>query len=175
MLVREQQNDTLSKKPLTCFLLPCIVHIHHMGNLMKKRDYLPEKPCVCINLRRIAQKVTDLYDTALKPAGITVNQYSLLVNISRIEGCGTGELAKQIKLEKSTLVRTLQPLLRNGFIVDRASEGQRRRRLYLTPAGEETLKAAFPLWNKAQEDVAERLHHKQENLMELFAEIDLWE
>ena len=142
---------------------------------MKQREYIPETPCVCIHLRRIAQKVTDLYDNALKPAGITVNQYSLLVNISKIEGCGIGELAQRIRLEKSTLVRTLQPLLRDRLIVDRAAKGQRKRRLYLTLVGEETLKAAFPLWSKAQEDVAERLHHKQENLMELFAEIDLWE
>ena len=142
---------------------------------MKHRDYLPETPCVCIHLRRIAQKVTELYDNALKPTGITLNQYSLLVNISRIEGCGTGELAQRVKLEKSTLVRTIQPLLRNGLIIDKASGGKRRRRLYLTPAGEDVLKAAFPLWNKAQEEVAARLQYAHVTLMEIFEEIDLWD
>jgi Transcriptional regulators len=142
---------------------------------MQHRDYIPETPCVCINLRRIAQKVTELYDNALKPVGITVNQYSLLVNISTIEGCGTGELARKVRLEKSTLVRTLQPLLREGFIIDRASGGRRRRCLYLSPAGEEVLKAAFPLWNRAQEEVAARLRGSHANLMEIFEEIDLWE
>ena len=139
---------------------------------MKKRDYIPEKPCICINLRRIAQKITDLYDIALKPAGITVNQYSLLVNISRIEGCGTGELAEHVKLEKSTLVRTIQPLLRNELIIDKASGEKRRRRLYLTPAGEDVLRVAFPLWNKVQEKAVTKLNTKHGELMKLFSEID---
>ena len=142
---------------------------------MKEREYIPNEPCICINLRRIAQKVTELYDNALKPSGLTVNQYSLLVNISRIEGCGTGELAGQVKLEKSTLVRTIQPLLRAGLIVDKALEGKRKRCLYVTPAGEEKLRAAFPFWCRAQKEVAARLHGNQEKLMELFEEAELWE
>ena len=142
---------------------------------MKERDYIPQKPCICINLRRIAHKVTELYDNALKPSGLTVNQYSLLVNISRLEGCGTGELAGQVRLEKSTLVRTLQPLLRAGLIVDKASDGKRKRCFCITPAGEEKLEAAFLLWNKAQAEVAARLRTNRETLMALFEAIELWE
>lgn len=142
---------------------------------MKKRSYIPASPCVCINLRRIAQKVTDFYDNALKPAGVSVNQYSLLVNISRMEGCGTGELAQRVRLEKSTLVRTLQPLLRDGFIVDKSSGPSRRRQLYLTPPGESVLKKAFPLWSKAQEEVAVKLGTSHAELAELFKRADVWE
>lgn len=142
---------------------------------MKKRDYIPETPCICINLRRIAQKVTDFYDKALKSVGVTINQYSLLVNISRIEGCGTGELAQRVRLEKSTLVRTLQPLLREGLIEDKSLGEIRRRRLYITPRGEEVLKKAFPLWKKAQEEVGIKLGKSHKDLMDIFNQIDLWE
>lgn len=142
---------------------------------MKLRDYIPGKPCVCINLRRISQKVTELYDRALKPAGVSVNQYSLLVNIGRKEGCGTGELAKRVRLEKSTLVRTLQPLLRDGLIVDKYSGERRQRRLYLTPAGKDVLQKAFQLWNKAQEEVTAKLGMNYEELIGIFRRIDLWD
>lgn len=142
---------------------------------MKTRDYIPQKPCVCINLRRIAQKVTDFYDKALAPAGVSVNQYSLLVNISRVEGCGTGELAERVRLEKSTLVRTVQPLLRDGLIEDRAAAKSRRRRLYLTPAGEGVLQQAFPLWEKAQEDIAVKLGKSHAELGAFFTHAESWE
>lgn len=122
----------------------------------------------------MAQKVTDFYDKALKPAGISLNQYSLLVNLGGIEGCGTGELAQRVKLEKSTLVRTLQPLLRDGLVVDRSPVGSRRRQLYLTPLGRKVMKKAFPLWTKAQEDTAANLGKSLDELMTLFENIELW-
>lgn len=121
-------------------------------------NFQPSKtPCVCIALRRVTQKVTDFYDQALKSTGININQYSLLINIKHIEGCGTGELAQRVGLEKSTLVRTLQPLLRDGFVIDGAPQNSRSRQLYLSEKGQTTLKKAQPLWSKAQEDVIHQL------------------
>lgn len=140
---------------------------------MKRKTHLHEKPCVCISLRRAAQKVTDLYDMALKPAGVSANQYSLLINISRMEGCGTGELAQQVRLEKSTLVRTLQPLLRDGLITDKSLGENRKRRLYLTPAGKEVLQKACSLWSKTQEEIIAKLGKNYEEIMDIFAKIDL--
>lgn len=141
---------------------------------MKNRNYIPEKPCLCINLRRVAQKVTDFYDRVLQPVGVSVNQYSLLVNISRMEGCGTGELAQRVRLEKSTLVRTLQPLLRAGLIEDKAPGKARRRRLYISPQGEEVLQKAFPLWQKAQGELAGALGENYSSLIAVFDQIALW-
>ena len=142
---------------------------------MNTRDSLPRKVCVCINFRRIARKVTELYDRALQPVGVSINQYSLLVNISRMEGCGTGELAQRVRLEKSTLVRTLQPLLRDGLIVDRSSGARRRRRLCLTPAGRDVLERAFPLWNKAQEEISAKSGMSYEEMLALFRRMESWE
>lgn len=141
---------------------------------MKTREYIPKEPCICINLRRLSQKTTDFYDQAFKPLGVSVNQYSLLVSISRLEGCGTGQLARYVKLEKSTLVRTLQPLFREGLIVDTSADGKRKRRICLTPAGENILKQAFPLWEKAQKDIALELGVGYEELMNLLTKSNLW-
>jgi DNA-binding MarR family transcriptional regulator len=140
---------------------------------MKNRNYLPTEPCICINLRRIGLKVTELYDKALKPVGLSATQYSLLVNLCREEGCGTGELAKRVKLEKSTVVRTLQPLLRDGFIVDTSTGGGRRRCLCMTPSGEDILQKAFPLWRVAQEEVTGKLGMSYAQLVNFFEHVDL--
>lgn len=135
--------------------------------------YVLSEPCVCINLRRVGRKVTGFYDKALEPVGIGVTQYSLLINICHIEGCGTGELAQRVKLEKSTLVRTLQPLLKAGLVVDKSSGEKRRRCLYLTPAGEDVLKRAYPLWMKAEEEVMLKLGMSYEEIVKFFERVDL--
>lgn len=168
--------DLVLRKKQLLYREPFVmVYIHYWGGCMKAHNYIPQKACVCINFRRIANTITELYDRALKPLGVSVNQYSLLVNTSRMEGCGTGELAQRVKLEKSTLVRTLRPLLRDGLIVDKSSDARRRRRLYLTPTGEEVLKNAFPLWSKAQEEVIAGIGMDYDELVALFLRIDSWE
>ena len=125
--------------------------------------------CICIRMRRAAQRVTDVYDHALKPAGISINQYSLLINISRLESCGTGELARHVRLEKSTLVRTLPPLLKAGFIIDCSPAGSRRRQLELTPLGRKVLEQAIPLWETAQHVLRAKLGARFDACMEIFA------
>jgi len=144
---------------------------YHKGILMAQQNTIPQSACICINLRRIAAKVTDFYDKALKPAGVTINQYSLLINISRMEGCGTGALARLVGLERSTLVRTLSPLLNAGLIEDKSPAQIRKRALYLTASGHDTLKTGLPLWEKAQHDIFSKFGDGYESFMDTFHKI----
>lgn len=127
---------------------------------------------MCIRIRRAAQRVTDFYDRALAPSGISVNQYSLLINISRQEGCCTGELARKVKLEKSTLVRTLRPLLQAGYVTDKSPDGNRKRQLYLTASGKAVLERAVPLWLEAQEKLRDVLGGNSEALTGLLGTLN---
>ncbi|MDR1535721.1 MAG: MarR family winged helix-turn-helix transcriptional regulator [Planctomycetota bacterium] len=132
-----------------------------------KKVPIPREPCACIILRRIAQKATDFYDQALEPVALSVNQYSLLVNVARKEGCGTGELARRVGLEKSTLVRTLEPLIRDGFVTDEAPAASRSRCFFLTLLGVKALEKALPLWQRAQEGITARLGMGTADLLRL--------
>ncbi|MDR1396137.1 MAG: MarR family winged helix-turn-helix transcriptional regulator [Desulfarculales bacterium] len=117
--------------------------------------------------------MTDFYDRALRPVGITTNQYFLLASIRQMEGCGSGELAQRAGLEKSTLVRTLQPLLREGLIVDKSPPKARKRQLYLTVSGKEVFREALPLWRRAQDEIGVKLGRSHDELMEFFNHISL--
>ncbi len=139
---------------------------------MKSVSPPPKSPCVCTNLRRMSHRVTGFYDSALEPAGISVTQYSLLANISRMPGCGTGQLAQRVRLERSTLVRTLQPLLSQGFIIDKAPAGSRKRQLHLSPLGEDVFAKAMPLWQQAQTSIKAHLGENYETLWHIFTQID---
>lgn len=114
-------------------------------------------PCLCFRIRRAAQRIKDFYDETLAPTGVSVAQYALLININRMEGCGTGELARVMKYEKSTLVRTLQPLLNDGFIADRSPGSNRKRQLYITEEGTRVFSKTKLLWSKAQNEIHSRL------------------
>jgi DNA-binding MarR family transcriptional regulator len=64
--------------------------------------------------------------------------------------CSTTALARIMKLERTTLIRSLKPLFEAGLIQDLSEEGKRNRQLTLTEAGLVTLEAAQKLWEKAQ-------------------------
>ena len=113
--------------------------------------------CHCIQLRRAASRVTERYDMALAPAGLTVGQYSLLAHLERLEPVSVSRLAEELELERTTLVRTLKPVLARQLVADAPEPGRRSRALTLTGEGRTLLEQARPLWRAAQEDVERRL------------------
>ena len=129
--------------------------------------------CNCINLRRAANAVTEYYDQWLKPSGLTINQYSLLINLSRLGRGSVSDLARQVGLDRTTLVRGLRPLLEAGLIEDLASESRRNRLLTPTESGRTVLKLARPLWEKAQAGLEDCLGREQvQPLTELLSRLE---
>lgn len=114
-------------------------------------------PCHCIHLRRANKAVTDYYDRMLRPCGMTVNQFAALRALARETDASVSDLAAAMGLDRSTLVRTLRPLLEIGVIEDASAAGARNRRLNLTAAGRKALRRGNPLWEKAQRGVEEKL------------------
>lgn len=128
---------------------------------VKKR----KSACYCINLRRAANAVTGTYDKFLAPIGLTVNQFSLLKNLNCLETGSVSDLANLVGLERTTLVRTLKPLLDRGLIFDNSTACQRNRSLQLTQAGKKTIEQGLPLWESAQAEIENRIG--KENINEL--------
>jgi len=113
--------------------------------------------CHCINLRRANAAVTAYYDRMLEPLGLTVSQYSLLVNLSRTEPTSISSLAATVGLERTTLSRSLRPLFSAALIEDVSEPGRRDRRMRLTDKGRQTVEAGALLWEKAQRGVKKHL------------------
>lgn len=139
---------------------------------MKPDHELYPDPCYCIRMRRAANRITDYYGDMLLATGVTPNQFSLLATLSHMEGCGTGQLAKAVGLEKSTLVRTLQPVIKAGFIRDSAPQHTRKRQLSLTSLGKETLEKGIPLWKAAQQHIQAKLGKNHQEILTLLAALD---
>jgi DNA-binding MarR family transcriptional regulator len=113
-------------------------------------DFEPEI-CNCGALRQAARRVTKLYDDALTPAGLGVNQYSILSRLNRVGPSTIQDLARLLVVDRSTLGHLLRPLEKRGFVKLEVPAKDRRSRLVaLTEAGKAAVVKARPLWAVAQ-------------------------
>jgi DNA-binding MarR family transcriptional regulator len=92
-----------------------------------------------------------MYDEALAPVGLGINQYAILSRVSRLEPIAQSELARRLVMDRSTLGHLLRPLLERA-LVDVAVDARDRRRklLSLTDEGRQRFAAAQPRWAQAQ-------------------------
>lgn len=137
--------------------------------MMSKR--IDNTTCHCLKMRRSAGNVIQFYDNILSPSGVTVRQYSLLNKIAENEGCSVRELSDAVELDRSTLARSLKPLMQAGYIEDRKESSARNSVLYLTKEGVHTCHHAAELWQKAQKEYEDKLGENTvrelENILEL--------
>jgi len=131
-----------------------------------------EQPCICSHVRRGARALTALYDAELAPANINVAQFSLLRHVERLAPVGMSDLARATGHERSTLARSLNPLVSDGRIVIRPGHDRRKRMIKLTAAGRTALDNALPYWHRAQRHAEERLDGEQAQLLTLLAGFD---
>ncbi len=107
--------------------------------------------CNCSALRRAARHVTRFYDSELAATGLGVNQYSILVRLSRVGPSAIRDLARWLVMDRSTLGRLLRPLAKRGLVgLDVSQQDRRRRAVTLTPAGRALVVECRPLWAVAQ-------------------------
>ena len=92
--------------------------------------------CHCLQFRRSTANVIEFYDRKLAPSGVSIRQYSLLKAIGNNQGCNVRQLGEVTVLDRSTLARTLKPLIRQGLVINDKAPGARDSRLVLSPRGE---------------------------------------
>jgi DNA-binding MarR family transcriptional regulator len=101
--------------------------------------------------------VTRVYDAFLRDAGLKASQLAVLAAIDSTETVSIAELSKKLAMDRTTLSRNLKPLIAEQ-LVDLSEEGWRRSKLVrITPAGQQRMTAAIPLWERAQADTFNRI------------------
>jgi DNA-binding MarR family transcriptional regulator len=107
--------------------------------------------CSCSALRQAARHVTRFYDEALSPAGLGLNQYSILSKLNRFGPKTVQDLAELLVMDRSTLGHLLKPLQAKGLVaIGRSKTDKRQRIIALTASGIGRLTDAKPLWAKAE-------------------------
>src|SRR5258706_12807160 len=91
--------------------------------MAKELDLSAMEHCVCFNVRRVARVITQFFDAEGRRHGIRPTQTPILGALNSKNGWGMAELSAWLGMERTTLVRNLRPLHRDGFV--RATAGGR--------------------------------------------------
>jgi DNA-binding MarR family transcriptional regulator len=108
-------------------------------------------------VRRVARKLSSLYDTFLSPEGLTITQYSLLANIGRAGELSHSVLAEKIGMDRTTLTRNLRPLTKAKWVAAASGKDRRQHLLQVTAAGKRKLVRSWPLWEEAQRQLLSQI------------------
>jgi DNA-binding MarR family transcriptional regulator len=110
--------------------------------------------CTAAKVRRLARKVTQIYDEALAPYGLTIGQMGLLARLRRRDGIGVRALADQLSADSSTVSRLLKPLEAAGYLrIDADPSDGRAKQVRLTEAGHAIRRDASAGWLAAQASI----------------------
>lgn len=118
---------------------------------------------IVLKALQATHQLTKIYDEALKPAGLTSNQFSSLTYLYGAKLDGTGPLsmaalAEFVGVAPSALRRQLGPLLKREWITSAADMTDRRRRaITITTTGCSGLRMAVPFWRCARTRIREAL------------------
>lgn len=113
--------------------------------------------CLAGRVRLLNRTITSLYDDLLRPAGVTAGQLNMLVMVASEGPLSPGELAKLLKMEKSTLSRNLARLRKRGWVRITTGESGRTQNVEIDPSGRERIARAHPLWKEAQHRIEQLL------------------
>jgi len=126
-----------------------------------------------MNLRRASRSLTFFYDEVLKPSGLTVNQLALLRNLELLEQTTIGQLAKTMRIDRTTLNRNMKPLADTGLIEINPGKDSRTKAIVLTEQGKAAYGLGWRLWGEAQQSIQEYLGEEDlAKLKQLLAKVE---
>ena len=109
--------------------------------------------CVCFNLRWVTRAVTRFFDKEVRRLGVRPTQTPILGALQAKDGWSMAELSEWLGMERTTLVRNLRPLQREGLVQTNGGGRGGRVELAITEKGRVILAKTVPAWRAAQDKV----------------------
>jgi len=101
--------------------------------------------CLCLHTQRAARVLARRFDAVLRPAGLTNEQYSLLMSLNRPQPPQMKEVAALLGADRTTLTAAFKPLVRQGLVdIQPDAEDARVRRAALTRQGQKRRRQPHP-------------------------------
>ena len=110
--------------------------------------------CLCFAAQRAARTLARRFDEALRPAGLTSGQFSLLMSLNQPRPPSIGAVAGLLAMDRTTLTANLKPLERRELVTTTVDPDDRRGRLVLlTKTGRAVLRTAVPIWRRVHGEI----------------------
>ena len=113
--------------------------------------------CTNLKLRQLGRVVTRIYDAYVAPTGLKNTQYALLSYVVLLGPIRPSDLARQMRVDASTLTRNLRPLLAQGWLELGPGDDARSRLVEATTAGRAKRTEGQRAWKQAQLALNKRL------------------
>ena len=113
--------------------------------------------CIAGRLRLLNRVVTNLYDDALRPFGVRLSQGNVLAVTAKLGVARPAEVCDILELDASTLSRTVDRMVANGWLEVVPDEDGRSQPFRLTAEGRRLLERALPAWEQAQAEAKKLL------------------
>ncbi len=113
--------------------------------------------CIAGRLRLLNRVVTNLYDDAFRPLGVKLSQGNVLAVTAMLGVARPGQVCEILQLDASTLSRTVERMVANGWLEIVPDEDARAQPFRLTEAGKGLMERSIPAWEAAQDRARELL------------------
>jgi DNA-binding MarR family transcriptional regulator len=115
-------------------------------------------PCACTTLRKASRAVTRFYDEALRPTRLTTTQFAVMRAIHRAGKVPMSHVAETLVMDRTSLYRSVAPLLRAGDLQSVSSEEDSRAKfLQLSTSGKRRMARAARNWAVAQRQMVQKI------------------
>ncbi|MDJ0596205.1 MAG: MarR family winged helix-turn-helix transcriptional regulator [Pleurocapsa sp. MO_226.B13] len=121
--------------------------------------------CVASQVRQLDRSVSRIYDTQLRPYGLKISQFTILVAIANLGEASPQIISSTLNLEKSTLSRGLERMIKKEWLEASYSDAGRIQTVALTEAGKRQILQASRSWSKAQEQVEQLIEHQDRSVL----------
>ncbi len=136
-----------------------VVYMH--TTMSKVLDFSVPENCVCFNLRWVTRVVTQFFDAEMRRHGIRPTQGSILAALNARDSWTMAELSDWLGMERTTLVRNLRPLQRDGLVELGGGGRGRLVELAITAKGRKQMDELTPAWRSAQNAAVKTLGEKR--------------
>lgn len=108
--------------------------------------------CACTVVKKASRVLGRVYDGHLASNGINITQLAVLRCMDRRAGEPLARVAEEMEMDRTSLYRAINPMMRDGWLRPAGSRG-RTRSVELTTKGKKLLREANKNWAKSQESL----------------------
>lgn len=113
--------------------------------------------CIAGRVRILNRVITNLYDEALRPVGVKLSQGNVLAVTAMLGVARPAEVCELLELDTSTLSRTVDRMVGNGWLEILPDEDGRSHPFRLTKEGKGLMEMSIPAWENAQREAKKLL------------------
>jgi DNA-binding MarR family transcriptional regulator len=121
--------------------------------MAKELDLTLMENCVCFNLRWVSRAFSQFFIAELGQHGLLPTQTPILGLLAAKPDATMAEVSGWLGMDRTTLVRNLRPLERDGLVKASGKGRGHKVSLTLTSKGRSALQTFLPDWQVAQQKI----------------------